>query len=309
MTSTAPPSGSNSSAPGAAGQAGTTQSHTTPDTASTAAWNSWWEVNDRGCSSCSFSTPEQLSFEEAQRRMTQADIALPPDDWDYLQAFAILAHQAANGTRNLGRSDQVTVYNPGCGYISGCNDTTTYGVEHLTWVDYTAPAGYEKTAEFGQNLGQGIVAEGLLAATGVGAAKWLDKLSDAARTGKLTDDAITSTFRGDNRPPSQIFDEGFEAVGYDLDLMRHASGESTNSGYVSTSQSPAVAGGFPDGLPTNVYEVRAPGGINVNDALGSSSPYPWELEIAYEGSIPSSCIVGCALRNGQWVPNPSFGPR
>lgn len=82
-----------------------------------------------------------------------------------------------------------------------------------------------------------------------------------------------------------------------------------NSGYVSTSQSLAVAGGFPDGLPTNVYEVRASGGIDVNDVLGPSSPYLWELEIAYPGGIPSSCIVGCTLPSGQWVPNPNFGLR
>ena len=130
-------------------------------------------------------------------------------------------------------------------------------------------------------------------------------------TGTVTDlhaPSGTPTFRGDSRSPSQIFDEGFDAVGDDLDLLRHAEGY-PNSGYVSTSQSSAVAGGFPDGIPTNVYEVRAPGGIDVNDVLGPNSPYPWELEIAYPGSIASSCVVGCTLPNGQWVPNPNVAPR
>jgi len=113
-----------------------------------------------------------------------------------------------------------------------------------------------------------------------------------------------ATFRGDSRSPTQVFDEGFQAVGDDLDLLRHAEGY-PNSGYVSTSRSPTVAQDF----GPNVYEVRAPGGIDVNDALGTSSPFARGLEVAYPGSIPSSCIVGCTLPNGQRVPNPSFGPR
>lgn len=112
-----------------------------------------------------------------------------------------------------------------------------------------------------------------------------------------------STFRGDTRSPSQIFDEGFWPVGDDLDLLRHAEGY-PNSGYGATSRSPGVAADF----GPNVYEVRAPGGIDVNAALGSRSPLPWALEIAYPGGVPSSCIVGCMLPSGQWVPNPGFGP-
>lgn len=32
------------------------------------------------------------------------------------------------------------------------------------------------------------------------------------------------------------------------------------------------------------------GGIDVNEALGTSSPYPWELEIAYQGNGLSSLM-------------------
>jgi hypothetical protein len=88
-----------------------------------------------------------------------------------------------------------------------------------------------------------------------------------------------------------------------MDLLRHAEGTSVGgSGYVGTSRSSSRASGFPDGGPTNVYEVRAPG--------GTRSPYPSELEIAYPGGVPSSCIVGCTLPSGQWVPNPGYrGPQ
>jgi hypothetical protein len=113
------------------------------------------------------------------------------------------------------------------------------------------------------------------------------------------------TFRGDSRPPSQIFDEGFQPVGNDLDLMNHATG-GPNSGYVATSRSSTVAQDF----GPNVYEVRAPGGVDVNATLGSRSPFPSELEVAYPGGVPSSCIAGCTLPNGQWVPNPGYrGPQ
>jgi hypothetical protein len=60
----------------------------------------------------------------------------------------------------------------------------------------------------------------------------------------------------------------------------------------------------------NVYEVRAPGGVDVSATLGSRSPFPLELEVAYPGGVPSSCIAGCTLTSGQCVPNLGYrGPQ
>lgn len=56
-----------------------------------------------------------------------------------------------------------------------------------------------------------------------------------------------------------------------------------------------------------VYEVRAPGGIDVNDSLGPMSPFPSELEVAFTGGVPARCVVGCVMPNGDWLPNPDFG--
>ncbi len=111
-----------------------------------------------------------------------------------------------------------------------------------------------------------------------------------------------TTFRGDSRPHSDVFDEGFKPLGANADLERHALGLSDDSAYVSTSTSVQQAERFAE----NVYTIRAPGGIDVNDVLGARSPFPDELEIAFEGGIPSSCIVGCTMPGGVWVPNPGF---
>ena len=99
--------------------------------------------------------------------------------------------------------------------------------------------------------------------------------------------------------------DGFKPVGRDMDLLRHAEGTSRGgSGYVATSKSATVASDF----GPNLYEIRASGGVDVNAVLGSRSPYPGELEVAYPGGVPSSCIVGCRLPTGGWVPNPNFTP-
>lgn len=99
-------------------------------------------------------------------------------------------------------------------------------------------------------------------------------------------------FRGDSRKPSEIFDNGFKSKGSNMDLPEHAKTNPSNSGYVSTSESPNVAREFAD-EGGHVYTIEKPAdGVNVNEALGSSSPFPAEQEIAVPNEIPSSNIVG-----------------
>jgi Scabin-like len=65
--------------------------------------------------------------------------------------------------------------------------------------------------------------------------------------------------------------------GEDMDLMGHADGTNhATSGYASTSLDSSVARRF----GPNVYAIRAPGGVDVNHALGADSPFPEEVEIA-----------------------------
>ncbi len=114
------------------------------------------------------------------------------------------------------------------------------------------------------------------------------------------------TFRGDARPPSMIFEEGFSARGTSTDLLAHALNNTRPpSAFVSTSASPDVAAGF----GKNVYVVRPVNGINVNDVLGARSPYPWEAEIAVPWQISPRDIRGVTFPDkGYSIFNPNWRP-
>jgi RHS repeat-associated protein len=114
------------------------------------------------------------------------------------------------------------------------------------------------------------------------------------------------SYRGDNRPFSQIFDEGFAPWGTSDDLFSHAlNPRQPNSGFVSTSDSFDVARGF----GRNVYAVDPKGGINVNNELSSWSPWPGEREIAVPGRIPASQIRGVTEAGSNMsIPNPKYRP-
>ena len=185
----------------------------------------------------------------------------------------------------------------------------------------TTPAGATTTFTYNHSAAPAPTPAGGIAASGTdrldtrvlafagAASSWNhDDLSNLARTSTRSGAEVVApntarpTFRGDSRPPSEVFNDGFEAVGGDMDLLRHAEGY-PNSGYVSTSTSPTVARDF----GPNVYEVRAPGGIDLNATLGARSPFPNELEIAFPGRVQSCHIVGCTTASGRWVPNPGYG--
>ena len=132
----------------------------------------------------------------------------------------------------------------------------------------------------------------------------------------LLDDAILGkaaaagrapfTFRGDSRAPEVIFKEGFSARGESTDLLAHAL-DNTNppSAFISTSSSFSVASGFSD----RVYVISAEGGINVNAALGSSSPFPYEFEVAIPGAIGPGDVRGVTLvSEGMSILNPNWQP-
>ncbi len=103
----------------------------------------------------------------------------------------------------------------------------------------------------------------------------------------------TYVFRGDGRPPAQIFDEGFKASGTNTDVLNHAT-TNANSGLISTSTTPNVAREFADiQIGGYVYTVRKPPqALDVNATLGAKSPYPQEFEIAVPGAIRPQDILG-----------------
>jgi RHS repeat-associated protein len=109
-------------------------------------------------------------------------------------------------------------------------------------------------------------------------------------------------YRSDTRGPEEIFESGFDPRGGNMDLVEHASGYSTDSGYVSTSMSKSVAiarGGY-------VYEIRGANGVNVNQEF-PGNPFSHEKEIAVPGRIDASCIVSCRFSGGSVLPNPNYG--
>ena len=125
----------------------------------------------------------------------------------------------------------------------------------------------------------------------------------------------TYVFRGDGRPPAQIFDEGFKASGTNTDLFNHAT-TNTNSGLISTSSTPNVAREFADmQVGGYVYTVRKPPQtLDVNATLGTKSPYPQEFEIAVPGVIRPQDILGARQVRadgkfiGPFVKNRGFQP-
>lgn len=109
-------------------------------------------------------------------------------------------------------------------------------------------------------------------------------------------------YRSDTRGPDVIHENGFAPRGSNMNLEEHVAGWGNDSGYVATSLSETAAisrGG-------NVYTIRGVDGINVNERIPDNI-FAHEREIAVPGSIDTSCIVGCRLRDGTWVPNPNFG--
>jgi hypothetical protein len=134
-----------------------------------------------------------------------------------------------------------------------------------------------------------------------------------------------STYRGDTRPPDLIFKEGFQprAPNSPVSLYDYAR-NNTPSAFVGTSESKTVAKGFAfnpaSGQPkkeTYIYAVRLSKGVDVNLALGQTSPFPHEREVAVQGGISSSSIKGAwhyrrnsvtgHLTRGQFIKNPHFG--
>ncbi|GAA2523155.1 scabin-related ADP-ribosyltransferase [Pilimelia columellifera] len=107
-------------------------------------------------------------------------------------------------------------------------------------------------------------------------------------------------YRSDTRDPDEIFANGFESRGDNMDVLEHASGWSKDSGYVATATSEKVA----IGRGGNVYEVRADG-VDVNKEF-PGNPFSHELEIAVPRRIAPECIVSCRPPDGMRVMNPNY---
>jgi hypothetical protein len=121
------------------------------------------------------------------------------------------------------------------------------------------------------------------------------------------------TYRGDTREPWEIFDAGFEPLGFSTDLFLHAKdNRNPPSIYISTTPSMTQAKKFATGHGFDsgyVYVLKNVPGIDVNKKLGLLSPHRKELEIAVPGGVDKKDIVGATPVNadgsfvGYSIPN------
>ena len=120
-------------------------------------------------------------------------------------------------------------------------------------------------------------------------------------------------YRSDNRPPSEIFEHGFQVRDPNNNDLDHFVRTNAPSNFVSTTRDPDLYQRWGSDYR---YTVDAPGGIDVdasmpNGPFGPKSAAP-ESEVAFQGGVPASNVVGAhpVLPGGTlggWIPNPSHG--
>jgi hypothetical protein len=125
-------------------------------------------------------------------------------------------------------------------------------------------------------------------------------------------------YRGDNRDPNKIFNEGFDSRGKNTNVGSHQAGGKDTS-YVPTSVSESEAikfakDGQPAGGKSYVYDIDNRGLHSVD--VNATTKNPWfenEREIAIFNRVPPQNIYGAreVLPNGQLgplLPNPNYRP-
>lgn len=134
---------------------------------------------------------------------------------------------------------------------------------------------------------------------------------------KVVDEAPNSgqartVFRGErpSRSPDVVFEQGLQPKGTNTDLLRHVTGNQPDTNFIATSLRPRIAKGFA-GKNGYIYVIRTKNGVNVNDTLGSKSPFPEQFEVAIPGGVSKGEIIGAFKMNngdivGDFIPNPSY---
>ncbi|WP_223627544.1 hypothetical protein [Microbacterium sp. EST19A] len=138
-----------------------------------------------------------------------------------------------------------------------------------------------------------------------------------ALTGNSTNRVDRTTtellYRSDNRPPADIFRDGFEVRdpnnnNYD-DFVRW----NTPSNFISTTRDPDLYQRWGSDYR---YTIDAPGGIDAdatipNNPFGPTSQAP-EAEVSFQGGVTPEQISGAHPVKpdgtlGDWIPNPGYG--
>lgn len=125
---------------------------------------------------------------------------------------------------------------------------------------------------------------------------------------RTTDEPL---YRFDDRPPEEVFVDDFEPKDpNNMDLYNYVD-KNKESGFVSTTTEEHPKPFYGQDY---VYEIDAPGGIDVNGTFGKNSPHPNENEIAFPGGIDSKYIKGAwklnpdGSRSGEFIENEYYEP-
>jgi len=123
---------------------------------------------------------------------------------------------------------------------------------------------------------------------------------------------LQTVFRGErsSMTPSKAFEQGFQPKGTHNDLLKHVTSNTTPGNFVSTSSDRGIAEAFA-GKNGYTYEIDTSNGRNVNNELGSKSPFPEQKEVAVQGGVKPSEIKGAhAMKNGkptgEYISNPNY---
>ncbi|QTD46037.1 scabin-related ADP-ribosyltransferase [Ottowia testudinis] len=213
-------------------------------------------------------------------------------------------------------------------YDENAGRTLTYRLVHAATGSPWLADAVDRGIPFTTAVAGGATALGAAQAArpGANAAQWgrvnagEEAANGAANSGAAAVDAPIGAvakpsyvFRGDGRPPSKIFDEGFRASGTNSNLLNHTM-SNNNSGLISTSLSPNVGREFAEmQVDGYVYTIRKPPqALDVNVTLGAKSPYPHELEVVIPQAIRSQDILGArqvgtgGKFSGPFIKNPKF---
>ncbi|WP_206019660.1 RHS repeat-associated core domain-containing protein [Runella sp. SP2] len=117
-------------------------------------------------------------------------------------------------------------------------------------------------------------------------------------------------FRGDERGPDLIFNEGFKSKGDNTNLEQHVKYNPDDDAYISTTKYPKISASGDYG--EYVYTIKDPKtGKDVNQELGQGR-FSYEHEIAIPYLIPSQNIKGvrkvgnAGKFTGPFIKNPNY---
>lgn len=114
-------------------------------------------------------------------------------------------------------------------------------------------------------------------------------------------------YRSDDRPPSVIFQEGFQPRDPSNTDLAHFVRTNQHSNFVSTTTSETL---YQEWNSAYRYTIDASGGIDVNATIPNNI-FQNEAEIAFPGGLPPSAIVGAhpvvGGQLGDFIPNSGYG--